>query len=133
VARTEERAIAAIDALPAAAGVRAGVNALWRAYQAPALHGCLDIYVQAAATGLIGTEPFRSLVREMNEHWARALRAYVVRCGAPADRAARVVTLIDSALFGFQLDLATDFQAELAQGVDDLATAAELLASNLLG
>jgi AcrR family transcriptional regulator len=132
VTRTEERAIAAIDALPAAAGVRAGVNRLWEAYQQDSLHGCLDIYVQAAATGLIGQEPYRSAVLEANERWVHALQGYLVRCGAPADRVARIVTLVDSSLFGFQLDLATDRPDELARGVDDLAAAAEALGSDTM-
>jgi AcrR family transcriptional regulator len=128
VTRTEDRAIAAVDALPPADGVRAGVNRLWEAYQRPPLHGCQDIYVQAAATGLIGQEPYRSAVREANERWVGALRRYLVRCGAPAGRVARIVTLVDSSLFGFQLDLATDRPGELARGVDDLAAAAAALA-----
>ncbi|GAA1971556.1 TetR/AcrR family transcriptional regulator [Nocardioides panacihumi] len=127
VTRAEERAVAGIDALPAADGVRAGVNRLWEAYQSDPLHGCLDIYVQAAATGLIGQEPYRSAVRESNKRWIRALQAYLVRCGAAEDRVERIVTLIDSSLFGFQLDLATDRPEELARGVDDLAAAAEAL------
>jgi AcrR family transcriptional regulator len=130
VTRTEDRSVAGVDALPAAAGVRAGVNQLWAAYQRDPLHGCLDLYVQAAATGLIGQEPYRSAVREANERWVRALRDYLIRCGAPADRVARVVTLVDSSLFGFQLDLATDRPDELARGVDDLAAAAEALAED---
>jgi AcrR family transcriptional regulator len=130
VTRTEDRAIAGIDALPAADGVRAGVNQLWEAYGHESLHGCLDIYVQAAATGLIGQEPYRTAVREANERWVRALRAYFVRCGAPEDRVARIVTLVDSSLFGFQLDLATDRPEELARGVDDLAAAAAALGSD---
>lgn len=128
VTRAEERAIAAVDGLPAATGVRAGVNRLWEAYQQEPLHGCLDIYVQAAATGLIGQEPYRSAVLEANERWVRALRSYLVSCGAPEDRVGRIVTLIDSSLFGFQLDLATDRPEELTRGVDDLAAAAEALA-----
>lgn len=132
VTRTEERAVAGIDALPAADGVRAGLNRLWEAYQREPLHGCLDVYVQAAATGLIGQEPYRAAVREANEQWIRALRSYLVRCGAPEGRVARIVTLVDSSLFGFQLDLATDRPDELAQGVDDLAAAAEALASDTM-
>jgi AcrR family transcriptional regulator len=128
VTRTEDRAIAAVDALPATDGVRAGVKQLWVAYQRPPLHGCQDIYVQAAATGLIGKEPYRSAVREANERWVRALQGYLVRCGAPQERVARIVTLVDSSLFGFQLDLATDRPDELARGVDDLAEAAANLA-----
>jgi len=132
VTRTEERAVAGIDALPAADGVRAGVNRLWEAYQRGPLHGCLDVYVQAAATGLIGQEPYRSAVREANERWIRALREYLVRCGAPAGRVARIVTLVDSSLFGFQLDLATDRPEELTRGVDDLAAAAAAIASGTM-
>lgn len=128
IARSEDRAIAAVDALEGVSGVRAGVNALWRAYQTEPLHACLDLYVQAAATGLIGQEPYLSVVREANERWAAALRRYLVRCGAPPERVARIVTLVDSSLYGFQLDLATDRAEELARGVDDLAAAAQALA-----
>ena len=37
----------------------------------------------------------------------------------------RVVTLVDSPLFGFHLDLATDRPEELARGIEDLGRAAE--------
>jgi AcrR family transcriptional regulator len=132
VTRVEDRAVAGIDDLPAVDGVRAAVNRLWEAYQQPPMHGCLDMYVQAAATGLIGQEPYRTAVREANERWVRALRAYFVRCGAPEGRVGRIVTLVDSSLFGFQLDLATDRPEELARGVDDLACAAAALASGTM-
>jgi len=128
VARASDRGVAAIDALPAVEGVRAGVNRLWQAFLAEPMHGCLDVYCQAAASGLIGKEPYRSVVREANDRWAGALESYLVRCGAPADTVARVVTLVDSSLFGFHLDLATDKPDELNRGVDDLAVAAAALA-----
>jgi AcrR family transcriptional regulator len=129
VTRSSARARAAVDALPGAASVRDGVNALWRAYQTAPLHECLDVYIQAAATGLIGREPYLSIVRESNERWAGALRDYFVRCGAPADRVGRIVLLVDSSLYGFQLDLATDRFDELVRGVDDLARAADRIAA----
>ncbi|TIC80015.1 TetR/AcrR family transcriptional regulator [Nocardioides sp. GY 10127] len=128
VLRTEERSIAAIDALPAASGVRAGVNALWRAYQTEPLASGLRVYLQAAATGLLGQEPHRSGARAGGERWVGAIRAYLVRCGVPAERAPRVTALVDSSLYGFHLDLVTDTPDELAQGVDDLAVAAAALA-----
>jgi AcrR family transcriptional regulator len=128
VTRTNDRAVAEIRKLEPADGVRAGVNALWRHYQTRPLHSCLDVYVQAAATGLIGVEPYLSAVRDANERWYAALRDYLVACGAPRDRSARIMTLVDSALFGFHLDLTTDRPDELEQGVDDLAAAAEALA-----
>lgn len=128
VARATDRAVACIEALPAAPTVRSAVNRLWRAYGEQPLDSCLDVYMQAAATGLIGSEPYLSEARASNERWSVALTGYLVRSGAPARRAARVVTLVDSALYGFHLDLETDRPHELARGVDDLARAAQALA-----
>ncbi len=128
VARAGDRSVAAVDALPGAPSVRAAVNRLWASYGEEPLSACMDLYVQAAATGLFGSEPYLSEARASNERWAAALRAYLVRSGAPARRAGRIVTLVDSALYGFHLDLATDRPDELARGVDDLARAAQSLA-----
>lgn len=128
VARTIRRAVAAVEELPAEDGVRAGVNALWQALLRPPLHECIDVYCQAAATGLIGTEPYLSVVRESNELWSRALERYLVRCGADAAKVERIVSLVDSSLFGFHLDLTTDKPDELIRAVDDLAVAARALA-----
>lgn len=129
VASTCDRAVREVAALPGATTVRAGVNRLWAAYQTQPLSRCLDVYCQAAATGLIGREPYLSDARASNEVWAAALREYFVRCGAPPRRVARIVTLVDSALYGFHLDLTTDRPADLARGVDDLATAAQAIAT----
>lgn len=128
LARASERSVDAVAALTAAPSVRSAVNRLWVAYGEEPLNSCLDVYVQAAATGLFGSEPYLSEARASNERWAAALRDYLVRSGAPARRAARLVTLVDSALYGFHLDLATDRPDELARGVDDLAQAAQALA-----
>ena len=128
VAHAGDRSVAAVQALPAARTVRAAVNALWVAYGEEPLNSCLHVYVQAAATGLFGSEPYLSEARASNARWAEALAGYLVRSGAPPRRVARIVTLVDSALYGFHLDLATDRPDELARGVDDLARAAQSLA-----
>ncbi len=128
VTRASERATAALGVLPAAAGVRSAVNRLWTAYLTEPLSSCLDVYVQAAATGLIGREPYLSDARASNERWVAELRDYFTRSGAPQRRVARIVTLVDSALYGFHLDLTTDRPENLARGVDDLARAAQSLA-----
>lgn len=127
VARSGERAVACVDAMAGAPSVRAAVNRLWTAYGEEPLNSCLDVYVQAAATGLLGSEPYLTEARASNERWTVALRAYLVRSGAPPRRVARIVTLVDSALYGFHLDLVTDRPHELARGVDDLARAAQSL------
>ena len=128
VARAGDRATAYVDALPAAPSVRSAVNRLWAAYGEEPLAQCLDVYVQAAASGLFGSEPYLSEARASNARWTTALRAYLGRSGAPPRRVARIATLVDSALYGFHLDLATDSADELARGVDDLARAAQALA-----
>lgn len=127
VARTSERAVQAVAELPGAPNVRSGVRRLWAAYRAQPLSACLDVYCQAAAVGLIGREPYLTDARASNEVWTAALRDYFVRCGAPRRRVGRLVTLVDSALYGFHLDLTTDRPAELARGVADLAVAAQTL------
>jgi AcrR family transcriptional regulator len=128
VARIGDQGTAALDAMPAAPSVRSAVNRLWAAFQKDPLRRCQDVYLQAAATGLIGTEPHRTLARESNARWTEALASYLRRSGAPPRRVHRIVTLVDSALYGFHLDLATDRPDELARGVDDLARAAQALA-----
>jgi AcrR family transcriptional regulator len=128
VARATDIAVDEGKALPGATTVRSGVNRLWAAYRTQPLSRCLDVYCQAAATGLIGREPYLTDARASNEVWAAALREYFARSGAPRRRVARIVTLVDSALYGFHLDLTTDRPAELARGVDDLAAAAQSIA-----
>jgi len=129
VVNSGHRSQEAIDALPGARSIRSGVNKLWEAYRTEPLNACLDVYCQAAATGLIGREPYLSDVRAINAQWNHALEAYFLRCGAHPRRVARLVTLVDSALFGFHLDLVTDRPQELARAIDDLAVAAQALAS----
>lgn len=124
-----QRSIAHLQQLPSARSVRSAVNRLWTEYQRAPMLQLLDVYVQAAATGLIGREPYRSATRAGNARWKEALADYMVRSGAPRRRVGRIVTLVDSSLFGFQLDLTTDQPAELARGVDDLARAAQTLAT----
>ncbi|MEZ5097996.1 MAG: TetR/AcrR family transcriptional regulator [Nocardioides sp.] len=128
VRRVGERSVAGIDALAPARTVRQAVLQLWEAYQAPPLRDCLSTYVQAAATGLIGREPHLSEARASNDQWAEALKRYFLRSGASQRRVGRVVGMVDSALFGFTLDLITDRPGELRRGVADLADAAHRLA-----
>ena len=128
VSSVTEGAIAAVEAMPAAPSVRSAVNRLWDAYCGEPLGPCLTLYCQAAATGLIGEEPYLTAARATNAQWAAALGDYLRRSGAPVRRVRRIVTLVDSALYGFHLDLTTDRPEELARGVDDLAVAAQALA-----
>lgn len=127
-AHSDDRGTAFIRSLPDAPTVKDAVDRLWEAHADPGLGKCLDVYIQAAATGQVGTEPYRTAARESNIRWNAALRDYFERSGAPADRVSRIVGLVDSALLGFHLDSACEGRDALAGGVDDLAHAAQRLA-----
>jgi AcrR family transcriptional regulator len=122
------RSVAHITGMPAPRSVRAGVLNLWQAYLEPPLHACNLIYVQAAASGYLGQEPYRSAVRDSNARWAAAMRDWFQRCGAPRAKVDRITQLVESALLGFHVDLSTDSPDELSRAVRDLADAAQGLA-----
>ncbi|MGA8210222.1 MAG: TetR/AcrR family transcriptional regulator [Nocardioidaceae bacterium] len=126
---SNERAVAEVRGLPAVAGARAAVLALWSAVTRPRLSACQRLYVEAAALGLFGREPYAGVVREANGLWVAAVADHLVGCGVHRSRTTRVVALLDAAFTGFQLDLplaAGDPVRE--QAVLDLAVAVEAIA-----
>jgi AcrR family transcriptional regulator len=126
---SNDRSVAEIRALPPSADVRSAVLDLWAAVTSPRLDRCQRMYVEAAALGLLGREPYASVVREANEVWTAALEDHLVASGAPRDRAPRAVALLDATLMGFQLDLPLDAEDPvLAQAVHDLADAVAAIA-----
>ncbi len=123
-----KRSVDYLGSMRAPRTVRAGVLRLWRAYHEPPLYACNLIYVQAAASGYLGEEPYRTAVRRSNAQWEAAVRDWFARCGARADRVERIARLVESSLLGFHVDLATDTPQELTRGVRDLAEAAQAIA-----
>jgi hypothetical protein len=88
------------------------------------------MYVEAAALGLFGREPYASVVREANEVWTGAVADHLVASGTPPERARRAVALLDAALMGFQLDLPLDAGDPVqGQAVLDLADAVAAIAA----
>ncbi len=128
IGQVNDRSVEALGTLDKASSVRAGVLLLWAAYQREPMRSCEQVYVQATASGLLGDEPYRCGVRRANDRWRAGLSAYLSDCGAPPERLARITSLVDSALLGFYVDLATDTPEELLGGVKDLADAAHALA-----
>ena len=130
---SNDRSVAGIRALPPSPDVRAAVQALWATVTSPEQSRCQRLYVEAAALGLLGTEPYASVVREANEVWVAALAGHLVASGMPAERAARAVVLLDAAFMGFQLDLPLDTgaaaRAAVEQAVGDLADAVAAIAT----
>ena len=110
------RSVDYLGGLPARRSVRAGVLRLWQAYLEPPLHACNLIYVQAAASGYLGQEPYRTRgprqQRALGGRHARLVRA--LRRAPPA--VDRITQLVESALLGFHVDLATDTPEELTRG-----------------
>jgi len=127
---SNDRSVAAIRALPPGRSVRHAVRQLWKAVSSPALDRCQRMYVEAAALGLFGREPYASVVREANAAWVAAVAEHLVGSGMPRTRAARAVRLLDAAFMGFQLDLPLGADpATLARSVEDLADAVAAIAA----
>ena len=61
---SNDRSVAVIRALPPSDGVRRAVLDLWAAVSAPAQARCQRLYVEAAALGVLGAEPFASVIAE---------------------------------------------------------------------
>ena len=132
---SNDRSVTAIRALPPAADVRQAVLDLWTAVTRPELDRCQRVYVEAAALGLLGREPYVSVVREANAVWIAALADHLAASGMPRRLAARAVVLLDAAMMGFQLDLpleppsgAQGPDPVVDQAVHDLADAVAAIA-----
>ena len=126
---SNDRSVAEIRALPPSSDVRAAVLDLWAAVTSPRLARCQRMYVEAAALGLFGREPYASVVREANEVWIQVVADHLVASGTLKERARRAVALLDAALMGFQLDLPLDRGDPVQeQAVLDLADAIAAIA-----
>ena len=109
--------------------LRRAVRDLWSAMLVPHVDQCTRLYVEAAALGLFGEEPYASVVREANEQWNSALIDHLVRSGVRRPLARRAARLIDAAFMGFQLDLPLDVSTrDRSRAVADLADAVAALA-----
>jgi AcrR family transcriptional regulator len=123
-----DRAVAQIRALPPSDSVSQEVTALWIAVTCPDLDRCQRVYVEAAALGLFGKEPYVSVVQHANAAWVGAVADRLVAAGMPRDRADRAVMLLDAALMGFQLDLPLESRPAVEVVVRDLAGLLEHMA-----
>ena len=127
---SNERSTTHLSSLPPSTDLRRAVHDLWTAVRTPAIDRCSRLYVEAAALGLFGQEPYASVVREANDHWTRALVDHLVRSGVRRALARRVASVIDAAFMGFQLDLPLDVDARARKrAVSDLADAVAAIAA----
>jgi len=105
---SSDRAVEQIRALPPSRDVRRAVLDLWQAATAEPWDRCQRMYVEAAALGLLGREPYVTVVTEANERWVRAMADHLVASGARRPQARRAVALMDATFMGLQLDLPLD-------------------------
>ena len=126
---SNDRSVGVVRALPPSGDPRTAVLDVWAAMQAPGLSGSQRTYVEAAALGLFGREPYVSTVREGNRQWVAAVADHLVASGTPRARAVRAVELLDAAMMGFLLDLPLDPRDSARdQAVADLADAVASIA-----
>jgi AcrR family transcriptional regulator len=126
---SNDRSVEAVRALPRSRSVRAAVLDLWRVSTSEESDRCQRVYVEAAALGLLGREPYVSVVREANERWVEALADHLVAAGCTRIRARRAVALLDAAFMGLQLDLPLDAsESHHKRVVSDLADAITAIA-----
>jgi AcrR family transcriptional regulator len=125
---SNDRGVAGIQALRPSRDLRAAVHDLWSLVNSPAIEPCVRLYVEAAALGLLGREPYASVVREANARWSQALITHLTRSGVTRRLARRAATVIDAAFMGFQLDAPLDVNpAARKRAVADLAEAVAAL------
>jgi AcrR family transcriptional regulator len=128
---SNDRSVEAIRALPLSRTVRTAVLDLWRVSTSDESDRCHRMYVEAAALGLLGREPYVSVVREANERWVEALADHLVAAGCTRARVGRAVALLDAAFMGLQLDLPIDsHESHRKRVVSDLADAIAAIARN---
>ena len=119
---SNDRSTAHLRAMEPSADLRSAVADLWAAVRVPEVDRCTRLYIEAAALGLLGQEPYASVVRESNEQWTAAMVDHLVRSGVRRPLARRATRIIDAAFMGFQLDLPLDVGTRGRQrAVADLA------------
>jgi AcrR family transcriptional regulator len=118
-----ERSVQGIRALAPSRDVRHAVIDLWAALSTPEQARCGRLYVEAAALGVLGAEPFASVVGEANEVWLEAMAGHLVASGMKAEDGPRAARLVEAAFMGFQLDEPVEPAAAIRRSVDDLADA----------
>lgn len=126
---SNDRSVRAVRSLPRSRSVRTAVLDLWRVSTAEESDHCHRTYVEAAALGILGREPYVSVVREANERWVDALADHLTAAGCTRARAGRAVALLDAAFMGLQLDLPVESdEPQRKRVVNDLADAIATIA-----
>jgi AcrR family transcriptional regulator len=109
--------------LPTPRDLRSAVLELWRVVSSGPQERCQRLYVEAAALGLFGREPYATTVPETNAEWGAAVSAHFQRAGLGKVAARQATVLVDATFMGLQLDEPLDSPSQLRRTVRDLADA----------
>jgi AcrR family transcriptional regulator len=120
---SNDRSVRGIRDLAPSRDVRQAVIDLWRAVSTPEQARCGRLYVEAAALGVLGAEPFATVVGEANQVWLGALADHLVASGMRASDAGRAARLVEAAFMGFQLDEPLGPPTQIRRSIGDLADA----------
>ena len=120
---SNDRSVRALRDLPASAGLRDAVLDLWQVFSTPELSRCQRLYVEACALGVLGTEPYASLMGEANGVWLSALADHLTASGMSPASAPRAARLIEATFMGLQLDEPIESVERIGASVADLADA----------
>ena len=124
---SNDRSMRGIWDLPPSPGVHQAVRDLWAAVTTPAQARCQRLYVEAAALGVLGEEPYASVVGEANTAWLTSLSQHLAASGVPEGSARRAAVLVEAAFMGLQLDQQLDGGKGSRAAVRDLADAVAAL------
>jgi AcrR family transcriptional regulator len=120
---SNDRCVQGIRALAPSRDVRQAVVDLWGVVSRPEQARCQRLYVEAAALGVLGAEPFASVVRDANALWLDALTDHLVASGMRPSDAGRAARLVEAAFMGFQLDEPLEPPTQIRRSIGDLADA----------
>jgi len=117
------RSVRGIRELRPSRDVRQAVIDLWSRVSEPEQARCQRLYVEAAALGVLGAEPFATVVGQANEQWLGALADHLVSSGMRPSDAGRAARLVEAAFMGFQLDEPLEPALQIRRSNGDLADA----------
>jgi AcrR family transcriptional regulator len=120
---TVGRSAQGLRELPEPRDLRSAVLELWRVVSTGRQERCQRLYVEAAALGLFGREPYATTVRETNAEWVSAVSGHFERAGLGRAAARQATVLVDATFMGLQLDEPLDSEPQLRRAVKDLADA----------
>src|SRR5204863_3943797 len=124
---SNDRSVRDIRALAPSSDPRRAVHDLWAVLSTPEQARCQRLYVEAAALGVLGAEPFASVVGEANGVWLTALADQLVASGVRAADADRAARLVEAAFMGLQLDQPVEPAGAIRRSVEELAEAVDAL------